>query len=75
MARSKTGWGTVEGTAAASIDAVLMDANQRMKVAEIADEIRRRGLPERNAIERHLQTLRDRGVIDSKANGWGRVGL
>jgi hypothetical protein len=75
MAREKTAWGTVVGTGAASIDAVVMDipVGRQFTEDEVEAEIRRRGLPERGAIGRHLDTLQDRGYVQRRDGGWRRV--
>lgn len=75
VSREYTHWGTVVGTGAASVDLVLMETSTRLKVAEIAEEIMKRGFKQRGAIECHLNTLKRRGYIDRTSNGWGRSGM
>lgn len=77
MAREYTDWGTVEGTGAASIDTVVMawPVGHEFTEGEVESEIKRRGLPTRGAIRRHLETLRDRGYVQrsDRPQGWRRL--
>jgi hypothetical protein len=73
--RAYTAWGTVVGTGAASIEIVLMEATRPLTVLEIEEEVRRRGIPERGAVGRHLTVLKERGHIINTSEGWCRLEL
>ena len=73
--KNKTRYGSGEGTGAASIDIVVMDMplGREFTEAEVVDEVRRRKLQERKAVDKHLYALRNRGFIRRSDNGWVRI--
>lgn len=70
-----TPWGSGVETGAGSLDIVMLDIplGREFTAAEIIDEVRRRGLPERGAVREHLVNREHRGFISKTANGWKRI--
>jgi repressor of nif and glnA expression len=75
MTGERTRYGSGPGTGAASLDMVILDIplGREFTEAEVTDEVRRRGLPERGAVGQHLRALRERGFIRKSDNGWVRI--
>lgn len=64
---SKTLWDTVEGTASAAIDTVLMQADEALTPDEIQAAVRKLRLPTRKSASPHLDTLKKRGTWTTRA--------
>lgn len=75
MTAVKTAWGTVEGTASAAIDVVLMQATRPLSLDEIQAEVRRLRLPTRESASPHLATLKKRGYVNNEAGRWFKTQL
>ena len=75
MAREKTAWGSGVTTGAGSLDIVILEIpiGREFTEDEIADEVRRRGLPERGAVREHLVNREKKGFVVKSANGWKRL--
>ena len=75
MAKNQTPYGSGEGTGAASVDLVVLEMplGREFTEAEVEDEVRRRGLPERGAVYEHLRALRNRGFLRKTDTGWVRL--
>ena len=75
MAREMTSWGSGINTGAGSLDIVILDIpiGREFTEEEIAEEVRRRGLKERDAVYEHLYNRQEKGFVAKTDNGWKRV--
>jgi hypothetical protein len=71
----KTPWGSGVNTGAGALDIVILNIpkGREFAEAEIAEEVRRRGLTVRGAVREHLDNRRKKGFVVKTPNGWRRV--
>lgn len=75
MARETTPWGSSVNSGAGSLDLVILSIPQQQEFTpeELAAEVRRRGLPARDAVREHLINREKKGFLAKTANGWKRI--
>ncbi len=75
MANAPKIWGSRTYCGAGSLNIVILEIPRTLTFTqeEIADDVQRRGLPERGAVREHLLSLEKKGHVVKVPGGWQRI--